>query len=109
MSMLESILWTAAWQSTAWLLAGLAATALLARRPARAHGVLLLCLVAAALTPLLSAGIRLAGLGALPGMNQAVGLADLAAQLSARDGAPVVAVGFTWSCVKGRGRSFPLK
>ncbi len=96
MSMLESILWTAAWQSTAWLLAGLAATALLARRPARAHGVLLLCVVAAALTPLLSAGIRLAGLGALPGMNQAVGLADLAAQLSARDGAPVVAVGFTW-------------
>ncbi len=96
MSMLESILWSAAWQSTAWLLAGLAASALLARRPARAHGVLLLCLAAAALTPLLSAGIRLAGLGALPGITQAVGLADLAAQLSARDGAPVVAAGFTW-------------
>ena len=96
MSMPESILWSAAWQSTAWLIGGLAASALFARRPARAHGVLLLCLAAAALTPLLSAGIRLAGLGALPGINQAVGLAELAAQLSASDGAPVVAAGFTW-------------
>jgi len=94
--MLESILWSAAWQSTAWLFAGLAASALLARRPARAHGVLLMCLVAAALTPLLSAGIRLAGLGALPGMTHAVGLAELTAQLSAADGAPVVAAGIAW-------------
>ncbi|GEM_PF-2388181 len=96
MSMLESILWSAAWQSTAWLLAGLAGSALLARRPARAHGVLLLCLLGAALTPLLSAGVRLAGLGALPGMNRAVGLADLAAQLSAGDGVAIIAAGFTW-------------
>ena len=29
-------------------------------------------------------------------MNQAVGLAELTAQLSARDGTPVVATGFTW-------------
>jgi len=95
-SMLESILWSAAWQSTAWLLVGLAGSALLALRPARAHGVLLLCLLGAAVTPLLSAGVRLAGLGALPGMTHAVDLADLTAQLSAGDGAAVVAAGFTW-------------
>ncbi len=94
--MLESILWSAAWQSTAWLLAGLAASGLLARRPARAHGVLLMCLVAAALTPLLSAAVRLAGLGVLPGINHAVPLADVTAALLAPDGAPVVAAGFTW-------------
>ncbi len=45
-----------------------------ARRPARAHGVLLLCLLAAAFTPLLTAGVRLAGLGVLPGLTQAVGM-----------------------------------
>ena len=96
MSTLESILWSAAWQSTAWLLAGLAACSLLSRRPARAHTVLLLCLVAAALTPLLSAAARLAGLGVLPGIHHAVPLADVTGPLLAPDGAPVVAAGFTW-------------
>ena len=58
---IEAVLWSALWQSTAWLIAGLLASTLLSRRPARAHAVLLLCILGAALTPLATAGFRLAG------------------------------------------------
>ncbi len=60
---IRDVLWTTLWQSSAWLVVGLAAAALLGRRPARAHSVLLLCMAGAAITPILSAALRLAGLG----------------------------------------------
>jgi len=44
----------AAWQSSAWLLAGLVGARLLDRRPARAHAVLLFAAVAAVATPVLT-------------------------------------------------------
>ncbi len=60
---IEAVLWSALWQSSAWLLVGLVAGALLRGRPARAHAVMLLCILGAALTPVLGAAFRLGGLG----------------------------------------------
>ncbi len=93
---IEAALWSALWQSSAWLLAGLAAAGALRRHPARAHGVLLSCLVAAAVTPILSAAVRLAGWGVLPGLNRAVDVADLAARLTGEDGPPPQAWALRW-------------
>lgn len=89
----------AAWQSSAWLAAGLGAAALLSRRPARAHAALLLCTVAAAMTPLLGAAVRVAGLGILPGLNRAVDVADLAAGLDRGDGLPAAGGAPAWPLV----------
>ena len=93
---IEAVLWSALWQSTAWLIAGLLASTLLSRRPARAHAVLLLCILGAALTPLATAGFRLAGWGLLPGLNRSVDVADLAAQLNIGDGPPVMDPALAW-------------
>ncbi len=57
----------ATWQSSAWLAAGLLAAALLARAPARAHVALVVAILAALATPLLSAVGRAMGLGLLAG------------------------------------------
>ena len=46
-----SFAWTLAWQSSVWLIAGLLAGRLFALRPARAHRVLLLAILAAAEKP----------------------------------------------------------
>ena len=51
-------LWTLAWQSTICLAAGLAGSILLRRRPARAHQLLLLSLIAAILIPALSHAVK---------------------------------------------------
>jgi beta-lactamase regulating signal transducer with metallopeptidase domain len=51
-------LWPLAWQSTICLAAGLAGSILLRRRPARAHQLLLLSLIAAMLIPTLSHTVR---------------------------------------------------
>jgi beta-lactamase regulating signal transducer with metallopeptidase domain len=51
-------LWPLAWQSTTCLAAGLWASFLLRRRPARAHQLLLLSLVAAMLVPVMSGIVR---------------------------------------------------
>jgi beta-lactamase regulating signal transducer with metallopeptidase domain len=56
------------WQTTAWLVLGLALSVILERRPARAHGVVLLCLVAAALTPIVTVACRALGWGMLPAL-----------------------------------------
>ncbi len=48
------LVWHAVWQPALWLLVGLLASMLWARRPARAHRFLLLASLAAVLTPLLS-------------------------------------------------------
>ena len=52
-SWIESALSSALWQSSAWLIVGLVVSTLVARRPARAHGILLLCMGGAVLTPFL--------------------------------------------------------
>ncbi len=62
---LGAYLFDALWQSTLWLAAGLVAAALLAKRPARAHGALLLALGGAVATPPASALIRALGWGVL--------------------------------------------
>jgi beta-lactamase regulating signal transducer with metallopeptidase domain len=51
-------LWMLAWQSTLCLAAGLGGSLLLRRRPARAHQVLLIGLIAAAAIPALSCTVR---------------------------------------------------
>jgi beta-lactamase regulating signal transducer with metallopeptidase domain len=53
------------WQSTLLLCLGLAASGLVARRPARAHRSLLLAVLAAMITPILAQGARLGGWGIL--------------------------------------------
>ncbi len=53
------------WQSTLLVGAGLAASGLLARRPARAHRSLLLAVIAAMITPIVAQGARLGGWGIL--------------------------------------------
>ncbi len=95
-SWIEAALWSALWQSSAWLIVGIGASALVARHPARAHGILLLCMGGAVLTPLVGGAMRLVGLGVLPGLNRSVGVADLAARLAGGDGVPVAASGLTW-------------
>jgi Zn-dependent protease with chaperone function len=62
---LRAYLFDVAWQSTAWLAAGLVASALLRRRPARAHGVLLLSVGGAVATPPLAVLVRALGWGLL--------------------------------------------
>ena len=51
------------WQSTLFLLAGLAVSAALRRRPARAHVVLLLAIIGSLVTPLCSQLVHRAGWG----------------------------------------------
>ena len=61
----ESILWDYVWQSTVFLGVGLGASVVLARRPARAHRLLVLAILAALAAPILSQGARLGGWGLL--------------------------------------------
>ncbi len=51
----NAFLWTCIWQSTACMAAGLASSFFLRRRPARAHQVLLLAMIAAVIVPIMSA------------------------------------------------------
>src|SRR5437899_1149649 len=51
------------WQTTLLLLVGVVASLIWARQPARAHRLLLLAMIAAVLTPLLSYGARERGWG----------------------------------------------
>ncbi|HRX81702.1 MAG TPA: M56 family metallopeptidase, partial [Pirellulaceae bacterium] len=53
------------WQSTAWLLVGLAASFLLRRNPARAHATLVVTLVGLMLTPLAHSTVAFLGMGLL--------------------------------------------
>ena len=66
---MESLLGDVLWQTTAALLAGLVASTVLGRWPSRAHRVLLLCIAAAVVTPMLTLGFRFTGWGFLPGLN----------------------------------------
>jgi beta-lactamase regulating signal transducer with metallopeptidase domain len=60
-----SLSWDLLWQSSLFLTAGLAASQALQKTPARAHRLLLLAILAALLTPLLSQGIHKSGWGIL--------------------------------------------
>ncbi len=60
-----SLVRDALWQSTLWLLVGLLASSRLAKRPARAHAILLIASLGALLTPIASALIRFLDLGLL--------------------------------------------
>jgi beta-lactamase regulating signal transducer with metallopeptidase domain len=55
--------WDALWQSTLWLLAGIFITLLWSKYPARAHRLLLLAVLAALATPLVSQAVRHRGWG----------------------------------------------
>lgn len=59
----ESIPWDYLWQATLFLALGLAASLLISRRPARAHRLLLLAVLAAMAGPPLSRAARLVGWG----------------------------------------------
>ena len=59
----ESILWDTIWQSTIFLGTGLGASVLYTRRPARAHRLLVLAMLAALAAPILAQGPRLGGWG----------------------------------------------
>jgi beta-lactamase regulating signal transducer with metallopeptidase domain len=61
----SSFLFDVVWQSSLFLAFGLAASAVAARRPARAHRILVLAVVAALFTPVLARGVRLGGWGIL--------------------------------------------
>ena len=61
----SSFLFDLVWQSSLFLALGLVASALAARRPARAHRVLVLAVIAALLTPVLARSVRIGGWGIL--------------------------------------------
>jgi beta-lactamase regulating signal transducer with metallopeptidase domain len=61
----ESIPWDYLWQSTLFLAVGLAASLVMVRRPARAHRLLLLAVLATLFTPLLAQAARRGGWGLL--------------------------------------------
>jgi len=54
----ESMLWTAAWQTSLMLALGLLASLIWSRRPARAHQLLTLAMVASLLVPALTQAVR---------------------------------------------------
>jgi beta-lactamase regulating signal transducer with metallopeptidase domain len=61
----RSLAWDLTWQATAFLALGGAASLLAARRPARAHRVLFLAMIAGMVTPLLGQAVRHLGIGLL--------------------------------------------
>jgi len=65
-----SILWDLTWQSSAFLAAGIGASFLLRRWPARAHRVLVLAIVAAVVSSLVSKAVRMGEWGILRSPNE---------------------------------------
>jgi beta-lactamase regulating signal transducer with metallopeptidase domain len=61
----ESVLWDYAWQATLFLGVGVAASVVLVRRPARAHRLLVLAILATLITPVLAHAARRGGWGLL--------------------------------------------
>jgi len=59
----DSLVWTIAWQSSAFLALGLAASLALRKRPARAHWALLSAMLAALISPALTETGRRLGWG----------------------------------------------
>jgi beta-lactamase regulating signal transducer with metallopeptidase domain len=68
----DTVLLQTLFQTTAWLAAGLALSVILERRPARAHSAVLLCMIAAVLTPVISIAFRVLGWGMLDPLSAAL-------------------------------------
>ncbi|MHC4989791.1 MAG: M56 family metallopeptidase [Planctomycetota bacterium] len=93
------LLFDVLWQTTFWLALGLLGSLVLAQRPARAHCALVMGLVAAVLTPLLSVVFRDSGLGLFGPLTAAVTVrAQAPPELPAASAAPVAGPA-TWLVV----------
>ena len=86
----SEFLWDCVWQSSVWLLIGIALSYVWRGSPARAHRVLMLAVVACLLSPFLSLAVRSHGLGVLPALAPASTLAS-APVVSSAELAPVPA------------------
>jgi len=91
-----SLAWDYLWQSTLFLCLGLGATALVARRPARAHRLLLLAMLGALVTPMLAQAARRGGWGLLTSSarHESTWIAPTSTASSTRaiaDGSPLAA------------------
>ncbi len=75
-----TLAWDYLWQSSLFLAIGLAATVFAARRPARAHRLLLLAMLGALVTPILAQAARRAGWGLLAsgGPQESIGISSAA-------------------------------
>jgi beta-lactamase regulating signal transducer with metallopeptidase domain len=76
--------WDLAWQSSAFLILGGAACAALARRPARAHRVLVLAMLAGLVTPVLCQAVRGLGWGLLASRGELTAPGGAEAGVAAR-------------------------
>lgn len=83
-----SLPWDFLWQSCLFLSLGLAASLMGRLRPARAHRVLVLAILGALLTPILSQGIRRVGWGVLNRPGPVAEVAETAIAPTAGTGAP---------------------
>ena len=103
----DTVLLGTLWQTTAWLAAGLALSVILERRPARAHGAVLLCMTAAVLTPVVSIAFRALGWGLLNPMGTALlGSGEMPPDLA--PGRTATAAGLlTWELAAGS--AWPLR
>ena len=93
-----SLAWDYLWQSTLFLGLGLFASAMLARRPARAHRFLLLVMLAALVTPILTQAASRGGWGILAPrvdlettLGPSCGPAGTSPSYAARSALPVLA------------------
>jgi beta-lactamase regulating signal transducer with metallopeptidase domain len=97
----DTVLLGALWQTTAWLAAGLALSVILERRPARAHGAVLLCMAAAVLTPLISIAFRALGWGMLAPLTAALlGFGEMPSDLDPGRSASAAGL-LTWELAAG--------
>ncbi|MHC5006606.1 MAG: M56 family metallopeptidase [Planctomycetota bacterium] len=97
----DTVLLGTLWQTTAWLAAGLALSVILERRPARAHGAVLLCMTAAVLTPVISIACRALGWGMLAPLSAALlGSGELPPDLAPGRGAAAAGL-LTWVFAAG--------
>ena len=93
---LERFLLDTLWQSTLWLTLGLVASTVLNRRPSRAHAALLLCLAAAAATPVAGAVFRLLGWGLFEPLIALIGGTGPAPTLAESDTSGVKSALLSW-------------
>jgi beta-lactamase regulating signal transducer with metallopeptidase domain len=97
----DTVLLETLWQTTTWLAAGLALSVILERRPARAHGAVLLCMAAAVLTPVISIAFRALGWGMLDPLSAALlGSGEMPPDLAPGRSAAIAGL-LTWELAAG--------
>lgn len=84
----DSFLFGLLWQTTAWLSIGMIGAVLFRRHPARAHGVLMSCIIAALITPALSSMFKSLGWGLLHPPTGASGIELASVPLTGATPAP---------------------